>query len=88
MLLAFAKVNFISSDATLPTGRSLTDIAYMISGALGLQVVTSTLIGALFPLLAAKVKVDPAIIAAPALTTAVDISGLLIYFILAQALLF
>jgi magnesium transporter len=50
-------------------------------------VITSTLIGALLPLGAAKLKVDPAIIAAPALTTVVDISGLLIYFLLAQALL-
>jgi magnesium transporter len=87
MLLAFIKVLFISDEPTLPSGRTLKDIAFIVSGALGLQVITSTLIGALLPLGAAKLKVDPAIIAAPALTTVVDISGLLIYFLLAQALL-
>lgn len=40
----------------------------------------SSLIGTFLPLLASKLKLDPAIIASPALTTIVDITGLLIYF--------
>ena len=48
--------------------------------ALGFQVLTSTLLGALLPLTAAKLKIDPAVVASPALTTIVDITGLLIYF--------
>jgi Mg/Co/Ni transporter MgtE len=51
-----------------------------IALALGLQVVTSTLIGALLPLAAARAKLDPAVVASPALTTIVDIPGLLIFF--------
>lgn len=87
MVLAFGKVALLSATALIPEGHTLYDIAFIVSGALGLQIITSTLVGAIFPLIAARLKIDPAIIAAPALTTAVDISGLLIYFSLAQWLL-
>ncbi|HDZ24166.1 MAG TPA: magnesium transporter, partial [Desulfobacteraceae bacterium] len=58
-----------------------------VGAALGLQVLTSTLIGALLPLAAAKMKFDPAVVASPALTTIVDITGLFIYFTTAKLLL-
>jgi magnesium transporter len=48
--------------------------------ALALQVLTSTLIGALLPLIAVFFKLDPAVVASPALTTIVDVSGLVIFF--------
>jgi magnesium transporter len=50
-------------------------------------VIWATLIGAVLPLAAARLKWDPAIIASPALTTVVDITGLLIYFSTAKLLL-
>jgi len=53
----------------------------------GEEVLTSTLIGALLPLAAAKMKFDPAVAASPALTTIVDITGLFIYFTTAKILL-
>ncbi|MBW2065148.1 MAG: magnesium transporter [Deltaproteobacteria bacterium] len=62
-------------------------IGLAVGAALGLQVITSTLIGALLPLGAAKMKFDPAVVASPALTTIVDITGLLIYFTTAKFLL-
>jgi magnesium transporter len=43
-------------------------------------VVTATLIGAVLPILASSLKLDPAVVASPALTTLFDITGLLIYF--------
>jgi hypothetical protein len=52
-----------------------------IATAMGLQVITATLIGALLPLTAAKLKLDPAVVASPTLTTIVDITGLLIFFV-------
>ena len=55
--------------------------------ALGLQVATSTLIGAVLPLGAARLKQDPALVASPALTTIVDITGLMIYFFTAKWML-
>jgi magnesium transporter len=45
------------------------------------------MIGALLPLAAARAKFDPAVVASPALTTLVDITGLLIFFSTAKWLL-
>ena len=85
--IAFARVIFFGGGSTIPAHFSLLRISFAISIALGLQVVTSTLIGALLPLGAARMKWDPAVVASPALTTVVDITGLLIYFMTAKLLL-
>ncbi len=85
--LAWAKVMWLSQGAEIPHGFSLGRIALVISLALAMQVVTATLIGALLPLTAARLKFDPAVVASPALTTIVDITGLLIYFFTARWLL-
>ncbi len=55
--------------------------------ALLVQMTASTLIGALLPLGARAIKLDPAVIASPAITTIVDATGLLIYLNLAKAIL-
>lgn len=86
-LLAWAKVLFLSGAAEAPGGLPLYRVGAVIGLALGLQVVTSTLIGAFLPLAAVRLKVDPAVAASPMLTTIVDITGLLIYFGMAGALL-
>lgn len=86
-ILSWGKVICLSQGIGLPTGFSLAKVGAAIAIALGLQVVTATLIGALLPLGAAKMKWDPAVVASPALTTIVDITGLLIYFITAKLLL-
>lgn len=79
-LMAFAKILFLSYETTIPEAYSLTNIAIIISFALALQVITSTVIGAGLPLLVKTFKGDPAVVASPAITTVVDITGLLIYF--------
>lgn len=84
-ILAFARVYFFSP--ALPDGTSLILLGASVGLALGAQVVTSTLFGALLPMVAAKLKLDPALVASPALTTVVDITGLLIYFTIARSLL-
>ena len=71
----------------LPAHVSYLSFGTAIAIALGLQVVFSTLIGALLPLFARSVKLDPAVIAAPAITTIVDAIGMIIYFISAQSIL-
>lgn len=86
-VLSWGKVMFLSQGSEIPVGFSLAKIGMVIALALGLQVITATLIGALLPLAAAKMKKDPAVIASPALTTIVDITGLLIYFSTAKLLL-
>ena len=85
--LAFGRVVFFAGGSSRPAGYSLPTIGLAVGAALGLQVLTSTLIGALLPLAAAKLKFDPAVVASPALTTIVDITGLLIYFTTAKFLL-
>ncbi|MCX7651134.1 MAG: magnesium transporter [Flavobacteriales bacterium] len=86
-LLAFAKVLFLSWETEIPAQFSLSQIAFTISLALSLQVVTATVIGAALPLLVRRFGGDPAVAASPAITTVVDITGLLIYFSLANFLL-
>ncbi len=85
--LAFGRVVLFAEGSGRPAGHSLSSIGAAIGAALGLQVVTATLIGALLPLAAAKLKFDPAVVASPALTTIVDITGLFIYFTTARLLL-
>lgn len=86
-LVAFGRVLALGGGSTRPEGASLTWIATAISIALGFQVISATLIGAILPLGAAKMKLDPAVVASPALTTIVDITGLLLFFGTAKLLL-
>lgn len=79
-LLAYGKVLFLSWETDIPSAYSLPLIAFMISLALALQVITATVIGAGLPLLVKRFGGDPAVAASPAITTIVDITGLLIYF--------
>ncbi len=79
-LFAFARVVLFARWSPIPPGHSMAAVGVAIAAALGLQVLTSTLIGALLPLAAVKLKLDPAVVASPALTTIVDITGLLIFF--------
>lgn len=86
-VIAFGRVFLMGGESSIPEHSSLFNVAFAISLALGLQVVTSTLIGVLLPLGAAKMKWDPAVVASPALTTIVDITGLLIYFSVAKLII-
>jgi magnesium transporter len=86
-VLSWGKVMFLSQGTAIPPGYSLSMIGLAIATALGLQVVSATLIGAMLPLLAARCKLDPAVVASPALTTVVDITGLVLYFTTAKFLL-
>ncbi|MBQ8383031.1 MAG: magnesium transporter [Clostridia bacterium] len=54
---------------------------------LALTVITAKLVGCTLPILAKKIKLDPAVMAAPFITTILDAVSLLIYFALASAIL-
>lgn len=86
-ILAFGKVVFLSKQADITENFSLYMIAFVISLAISVQVVSSTLIGAGLPLLLKRFGGDPAVAASPAITTIVDITGLLIYFGIATTFL-
>ncbi len=79
-VLAYARVIFLGAGASIPDGYTLHRIGAAIGIALGLQVVSSTLAGAVLPLGASRLKLDPAVVASPALTSVVDITGVVIYF--------
>ena len=87
VLVAMIRIFVLSPGGADTGGFSLVQIATVVGLALGLQVISSTFIGALLPLAAFKAKLDPAVVASPALTTMVDITGLLIYFGTAKLLL-
>ena len=71
----------------LPAGVSFMVFGIAVAVALMAQVASSTVIGALLPIGARVIKLDPAVIAAPAITTIVDASGMVIYFTVARAML-
>ena len=62
-------------------------IALTVSITLLLTVVMAKVIGGILPLLAKQIKVDPAIMASPLITTIVDALALIIYFSLAVRLM-
>lgn len=86
-VLAYGRVLFFAGSSSRPESFSLSLIGLAIGVALGIQVLTATLIGALLPIAAAKLKFDPAVVASPALTIIVDITGLFIYFTTVKLLL-
>ncbi|MBE6872932.1 MAG: magnesium transporter [Ruminococcus albus] len=58
-------------------------LAFTVSGAILLTVILSKLIAAMLPMAAKKLKLDPAIMAAPLITTIVDTCSTLMFFALA-----
>lgn len=65
----------------------LLTVSAIVGLSLTVQVMSSTLIGAALPLGARAIRLDPAVVASPAITTLVDVTGMIIYFNLAHALL-
>ncbi len=86
-IIAYLRVILFNGTSPVPPGISLTMIGIAVAIALALQVLTATIIGALLPLMASKFNLDPAVVASPALTTIVDITGLLIFFTTAKVML-
>lgn len=64
-----------------------TDLAAVVCLTLLAICAWATSIGALLPLVSSRVGVDPAVVSAPLVTTLVDATGLLIYFLIADAIL-
>ncbi|WPU65782.1 magnesium transporter [Peredibacter starrii] len=82
-VLTYLKIAFLSFHAMLPPGFTMSQIAIVISFAISIQVISSAIIGAGLPLVVRRMGGDPAVVASPAITTIVDITGLLIYFTVA-----
>ncbi|MBQ4097949.1 MAG: magnesium transporter [Clostridia bacterium] len=63
------------------------EVAIIVSVVLLITVMMAKLVGCLLPLVAKKVKLDPAVVASPFMTTIVDVLSLIIYCSMAIALL-
>jgi magnesium transporter len=70
----------------LLTGASLT-LAITVALTMLAICLWSTAVGALIPLVAQRMGLDPAVLSAPLITTMVDATGLVIYFLIAKTVL-
>ena len=64
-----------------------TTIALVVSVSLILSVMIAKLLGVLLPMAAQKFSFDPALVSSPIVTSVVDVTALLVYFLLATAVL-
>ena len=59
-------------------------VAVAVALSLTLTIIASKMIGAILPLLAKRIGLDPAVMASPLITTLVDAVSLLVYFFVAK----
>lgn len=78
------QVYFLLPNGFNPQNLSLLKVGCVVGISLAVQVASSTSIGAILPLAARACRLDPAVVASPAITTLVDVSGMIIYFGLAH----
>jgi len=79
--LVLSVVNFLRILIFEPAGAT---IAFVVSISLFATVILSKFIGCTMPLLAKKVRLDPALMATPLITTLVDLSTISVYFAIAS----
>jgi magnesium transporter len=68
-------------------GFGFVHLAFAVAAAITVQVLSATVLGALLPICARAIKLDPAVVSSPSLASTVDVSGMLIYFTTAGAIL-
>ena len=81
---AFLKVMYLDGLYAEPDGLR---ISLIVAATLFLVVVTAKLVGCILPLLVKVVRLDPAVVANPFITTIVDALALVVYFALASRLI-
>lgn len=89
--LTLAAINFVKVwfvDRALFGMEGITvGVDLVISLTLVIEIMFAKMVGCAFPILAKKLKLDPAVISSPFITTVMDALSLLIYFGLASAIL-
>lgn len=89
--ITLAAVNFVKiwfvDRALLGMDGITVEVDLVISLTLIIEVVFAKMVGCAFPILAKKLKLDPAVISSPFITTVMDALSLLIYFWLATGIL-
>lgn len=85
--ITFGRVYFLPTETPIPEQFTLMNVSLVIGISIALQVLWSTIFGALVPIFATKIKIDPAVVSSPLLTTFVDMGGIIIYFTVARLIL-
>jgi len=85
--LILALVNFVRIMVMMAKEPNIIMIAIVVSMTLFGVVVTSKLIGGLLPIFAKKIRLDPAVMASPLITTIVDAMALVLFFGLSNVFL-
>ena len=85
--LCFAKLMLVDRLLLKNEGVTLL-LALVVCVTMAATVVVAKVIGCALPMLAKKLRLDPAVMASPFITTIVDAASLLLYFAIARALLF
>ena len=62
-------------------------LALVVSGSVAMICLWGTIIGAMLPLFFRRIGVDPAVASSPFVATAVDVTGIVIYFTMARIIL-
>ena len=85
-VMSFVKVLLV--DRLLMGNEAVTvTVSLVVSLTLLVTVTCAKLVGAFLPILARKIRLDPAVVAGPFITTAIDALALLVYFGVASSLL-
>ena len=85
-IACFVKIIFIDG-MLLKTPGVTNNVALVVALTLCLTVICAKVIGCVLPIIAKKMKLDPAVMASPFITTVVDGVSLLVYFGIAKAFL-
>lgn len=86
-ILCFAKILIV--DKLLMHNDGVTVyVALVVCLTMALTVLVAKIIGCLLPFIATKLGADPAVMASPFISTIVDATSLIIYFMIASAILF
>ena len=84
--VAFLKVMLVDRFIMANSAVTVT-VALAVAISLAMAVIFAKLVGSALPILAKRVGFDPAVMASPLITTLVDALSLVLYFIIAKALL-
>ena len=82
-IVNFARILIMIRSSSISV--SVSSVAISVSLALYVTVIISKSVGCLLPLFAKKLRLDPAVMAAPVITTIVDAGALLVFFGIAKA---
>ena len=83
----FAKMMLVDANSIRVSGQDPVLISVIVSLTLIVTIIFAKIIGAVLPLFAKKIKLDPAVVAGPFITTLVDAISVFVFFNIATQIL-